>query len=234
MANPIQMQDTINQLATNNQALTMSSREIATLCDKEHSNVLRDIRNMLSDLGHSFLNDEYYQILTDERNYTTEILLNKNLSLNLVTGYNAKLRLAIIKRWQELEQSNQIALPTTYLEALEALVISEKAKQALEHQAKLDAPKVAHYDLVADRTNLVNATQVASKVKMSAVVLNRYLDDLGVYNKSVKRNKRTFNHWFIESGLGQMVQTDTGFDQALFTHKGEAWVVERLVSEGVV
>ena len=29
-----------------NQVLTMSSREIATLCDKEHRNVLADIRTM--------------------------------------------------------------------------------------------------------------------------------------------------------------------------------------------
>ena len=46
---------------------TMSSREIATLCEKEHKNVIRDIRNMLDSLDGSLLNHEYYQILTDER-----------------------------------------------------------------------------------------------------------------------------------------------------------------------
>ena len=45
---------------------TMSSREIATLCEKEHKNVIRDIRNMLDSLDGSLLNHEYYQILTDE------------------------------------------------------------------------------------------------------------------------------------------------------------------------
>lgn len=80
---------------------TMSSLEIAELCQKTHANVLRDIRVMFDHLGHSFLNDEQYQILKDERGYTAEILLNKNLTLNLVSGYNAQLRMAIIKRWQE-------------------------------------------------------------------------------------------------------------------------------------
>ena len=51
---------------------TMSSREIATLCEKEHKNVIRDIRNMLDSLDGSLLNHEYYQILTDERGYTGE------------------------------------------------------------------------------------------------------------------------------------------------------------------
>ena len=222
MTKPIQMQ-----------AQTMSSREIATLCEKEHFHVKRDIEVLCEQLEVDI--SKFGGIYLDSMNREqTEYLLDKETCLCLVAGYNAKLRLAIIKRWQELEQSNQIALPQTYLEALEALVVSEKAKQALEHQAKLDAPKVAHYNLVADRTNLINATQVASKLGMSAVVLNRYLDDLGVYNKSIKRNKRTFNLWFIESGLGQMVQTETGFDQALFTHQSEAWVIEKLVSEGVV
>ena len=31
--------------------LTMSSNEIATLCEKEHKNVIRDIRTMLAELG---------------------------------------------------------------------------------------------------------------------------------------------------------------------------------------
>ena len=33
-----------------NQVLTMSSREIATLCDKRHDNVMADIRKMLDEL----------------------------------------------------------------------------------------------------------------------------------------------------------------------------------------
>lgn len=215
------------------QVKTMSSREIATLCQKSHDNVLKLVRSLIE--GGIVKSTTPHQYTHPQNGQTyTEYLSDKRDSLVIVARLSPEFTAAVIDRWQELEQSNQIALPQTYLEALEALVVSEKAKQALEHQAKLDAPKVAHYNLVADRTNLINATQVASKLGMSAVVLNRYLDDLGVYNKAVKRNKRTFNLWFIERGLGQMVQTDTGFDQALFTHQGEAWVIEKLVSEGVV
>lgn len=134
----------------------------------------------------------------------------------------------------ECEKRLQATMPQTYIEALQALLDSEKQKQALLEQAQKDAPKVRHYDLVAERTNLMNASQVGSKVGLSAVRLNKYLDEFGVYNKAIKRNKRTFNHWFIERGLGKMIQGEQGYDQAVFTHTGEAWVIEKLANEGVI
>ena len=114
---------TINQLTTNNQALTMSSREIATLCDKEHKNVKRDIEVMAEQLELDTLKFEH--IYKDSQNREqTEYLLDKETCLCLVAGYNAKLRLAIIKRWQELEQSATITDPL--------LLIAHMATQAYE------------------------------------------------------------------------------------------------------
>nr|DAT24647.1 MAG TPA: AntA/AntB antirepressor [Caudoviricetes sp.] len=138
------------------------------------------------------------------------------------------------KYFIECEKRLHATMPQTYIEALQALLDSEKQKQALLTQVQKDAPKVRHYDLVAERTNLMNASQVGSKIGISAFRINKYLDEFGVYNKAVKRNKRTFNHWFIERGLGKMIQGEMGYDQAVFTHQGEAWVIEKLANEGVI
>ena len=224
---------------------TMSSREIATLCDKEHRNVCRDIENLNATYGQMGMLKIEQTPYTHEQNGQTyyEYQLTKEQTIDLITGYRADLRIRINRRWQELEKAISLVLPdfSNPAEAARAWAAefekreqAEKAKIALEQQAKLDAPKVAHYDLVADRKNLLNATQIGTKVGLSAVKLNKLLDDFDVYNKSVKRNARTFNLWFIERGFGEMKQSEAGYDQALFTHKGEAWIIEKLTNEGVV
>lgn len=103
----------MNNLAILNQtAQTMSSREIAKLCDKEHKHVVRDIQVMFEQLNI----DEtgYAHFWTHPQNGQTyrEFLLDKDLTLTLVSGYSAVLRYRIIQRWQQLEQQNKSpALP---------------------------------------------------------------------------------------------------------------------------
>lgn len=83
-------------------AATMSSKEIAELTGKFHSNVIRDIRAMLEGMGdESDLN--HVVAVKDSRGYTAEILLDRYHTEVLVTGYDVKRRAAVIKRWYELE-----------------------------------------------------------------------------------------------------------------------------------
>ena len=107
---------------TSNQPLTMSSLDIAEMCEKQHRNVMADIKTMLEQLEIS--SAEFSAQYKDKSGKMNPCFnLNKEMSLTLVAGYNVKLRHKIIKRWQELE--NQVtapALPTNYKEALLALV----------------------------------------------------------------------------------------------------------------
>lgn len=212
------------QMLQANQVKTMSSREIAELCDKHHRHVKRDIETMLECLEKDA--SKFGHIFFDSMNRAqTEYLLDKDLTLTLVAGYSAPIRYRIIQRWQELEQAATPAIPQSFSEAL--LLAGE-----LQKQIEQNAPKVAHYDNVVNRRGLLNATQVAQKLRMSAVAMNKVLAEIGVYNKAVKRS-RVFQQWFITEGFGVIKQTNQGHSQALFTTKGEAWVVERLISEGV-
>lgn len=84
----------------------MSSREIAELTGKAHKDVLRDTRRMLEDLEMAERNFArgYLDANKQER---PEYHLPKDLSICLVAGYDAKLRLTIIRRWDELEKAAQ-------------------------------------------------------------------------------------------------------------------------------
>ncbi len=103
-----------NLIATN--VLTMSSREIAQLTNKEHKNVKRDIEKMLSELKEDALTFE--RIYTDSMNRKqSEYLLDKDHTECLLSGYSAELRMRVIKRWHELEKviNNQIKQDNTGL-----------------------------------------------------------------------------------------------------------------------
>ncbi|WP_286796580.1 Rha family transcriptional regulator [Psychrobacter sp. UBA6291] len=213
----------IQTLQINNQ--TMSSREIADLCEKQHGHVKRDIETMCQQIEIDASKFGYTYIDASNRRQF-EYMLDKDLTITLVAGYNAQLRYRIVKRWQELEaNASSPVIPQSFADALQ--LAADQARQL-----ELAKPKISHYDNVVERAGLLNATQVAQKVRLSAVAMNKILDELGVYNKAVKRS-RVFQQWFIDKGLGEVKQTDQGFSQAMFTKRGEAWIIERLISEGV-
>ncbi len=203
----------------------MSSREMANLCDKQHDNTLRLIRSLIergllkNTTPHNYIHEQngqqYIEFLSDQRD-----------SLVIVARLSPEFTAAVIDRWQALEaNANSPVIPQNFADALQ--LAADQARQL-----ELAKPKVLHYDNVVERAGLLNATQVAQKVRLSAVAMNKVLDELGVYNKAVKRS-RVFQQWFIDKGLGEVKQTDQGFSQALFTKRGEAWIIERLISEGV-
>ncbi len=208
---------------------TMSSREIAELTGKQHGHVVRDIELLnetLIEESLSIIGESFYT--ADNGQVYREFLLTQAQTIDLMTGYNRNLRVRINRRWQELEQrvaAPVFQIPQTLGEALQ--LAADQAKQL-----ELAAPKVAHYDKVVDRHTLLTATQVGQKIGLSAIMLNRVLSEIGVYNMAHKRG-RAFKQWFVDKGLGEMKQTDMGHSQALFSLKGEAWVIERLANESV-
>lgn len=93
-------------LPRNSAPLTMTSREIAELTDKEHFNVTRDIREMFESLEIDAFSFEGIYLDTMNREQI-EYILDHELTMTLLTGYNAKLRRAVINRWKELESKTE-------------------------------------------------------------------------------------------------------------------------------
>ena len=225
------------QLAEIQSNKTMSSREIADLCGARHNDVIATIERLFSKGLLRESRKTLREYISPNGGRPTMVYdLTKTDTMKVVSGYNDEVRSRIIDRWQELESSQSLALPnfTDPAEAAIAWANEYKAKQALAIELKAAEPKINHYDKVVERKNLLNATQVGEKLDgMSAIILNRHLAELGVYNKAVKRGK-VFSTWFIQKGYGEMKQSDAGFDQALFTQKGQAWVIEQFTNEGII
>ena len=121
--------------------------------------------------------------------------------------------------------SDSAKLPQTFAEALQ--LAADQAKQL-----EIAAPKVDFYDRVADVGNLMTAGAVGKKIGMSAQVLNTNLDHFKVYDK--RQKGRVFNQWFIDKGYGEIKKTENGFNSSKFTNKGEQWIIEKFVDEGIV
>lgn len=212
-----------NLSISNNQTLTMSSKEIAAVVESRHDSVKRTMMT-LQDKG---LITFTHTVEKGEGRPAAVLHVNKRDSYVVVAQLSPEFTAVLVDRWQELEAKQQPQIPTNFAEALQ--LAADQAKQL-----ELAAPKVAFVDNFVSRDGLMTATQVASKHKMSAVKLNKLLDELGgVYNQSVKRG-RVFIQSFIDSGYGELKQTEQGYSQALFTPAGEVYINEKLISEGVI
>ena len=217
------------QLATiaNTNTQTMSSREISDLTGKELSHIHRDIRAMVCALEDDPVLDDLKED-KDVRGYTTVFHLNKELTLTLVAGYNVKLRLAIVKRWQELEAQVKPAftLPQTFAQAL--ALAAQMALELEQKQLQLEAakPKVEYVDKYVERNNLKSITDVAKEMGISSKALGVWLRKNG--HAWTNKTPVRWTQPFMDKGYGEMKQytTNGGFDgtQAMFTAAGDVFV----------
>lgn len=125
------------------QATTMSSREIAELCDKRHDNVLRDIEKMLAEI--TDLKTEASDLLSSYKDTTGRLLkeyrLPKDLTVTLITGYRADLRYKVVKRLEELETQTKPQAPAVPnfmdpVQAAEAWIAAYKAQQIAQQKVE--------------------------------------------------------------------------------------------------
>lgn len=126
--------------------VTMSSREIAEICEKRHANVIRDIDKAIvsdistnSDMSRLFTNTNYMDEKGESRR---EVMCTKKGTLLLVTGYSIEHRMRLIDRWMELEEAKK---PKTTAELLvvqaQLLVEHERRVAALEVEQKIIAER---------------------------------------------------------------------------------------------
>lgn len=128
------MTNSIALLATQSSEMTMSSLEIAALTGKEHKNVLADIRKMLNELeltaaefsaAVNYVGNNNAQLTRETFN------LPKHECMVLVTGYSIKLRSAVLRRWQELEDAQRAPAKPAYS------FLTSTSRERIEHEMAL-------------------------------------------------------------------------------------------------
>lgn len=244
-------------------ALTMSSREIAELTGKRHDHVLRDIRTMLVQLygddevrsglpdrdkmevffnkigwgiDSPMLGDHRVKGVTvnrDARGYISEISLDYNHTMTLISGYSVNLRKAIIDKWQALEQQNSnvvFLVPQTLPEALR--LAADLAEQVEEQKAQITVlmPKAEFHDKVAQAINCQTVREVAKIIGTGEKRLFAWLRE----QKLLMLNNEPYQR-FVDSGHLKVVQkqyTDPHgeshiYRQTLITGKGLAYIQSR-------
>ncbi|HFA9657215.1 TPA: phage antirepressor KilAC domain-containing protein [Neisseria gonorrhoeae] len=136
--------------------------------------------------GCEFFNTLANQTLTD---YAITFDCAKEISMIQRSKKGKEAREYFIECEKQLRRG-KFALPTTYKEALQSLLIEVEAKERLQVQNELQAkelekqaPKVAYYDEVMTSQSTYNANQIAKELGMSAVTLNKKLHELKVQYK---------------------------------------------------
>ena len=218
----------IQTLQTNNNQ-TMSSREIAGLCNKDHRHVLRDIDDL----------NATYEVMAlpkvGQSNYTADngqsyrqYLLNKEQTIDLITGYRADIRIRINRRWQELEaQASAPVIPATLSEALR---LAADQAELIEHQQSrlaLVEPKAAALDVIDSSIGSINVRDTA---KTLGIPQNKFVNWCIAHDWMYRDNRNKLKMSSIRMKQGFMEERAVTYQgnsnervattQPLFTPKG--------------
>lgn len=202
-----------NQIATA-QIKSMSSLEIAKLTGKRHDHVMTDCKNLLDyyltiyspEKSGELIKSDTYKDASGKSNKCYQ--LNKDASLDLITGYSLPHRHAVNQRWQELE-ANQLTI--TFPEALRLLADKTEAEEALKLQVETQAqeieilePKAQALDRLENSDGTLNVTEASKVLKVKRDWLFSYLN-------SIKWIYRSSGNWLGYSDKEQqgLVKNDT-------------------------
>lgn len=210
----------------------MSSREIAELTRKEHKNVLRVIRDLISG---GILDAQIEPLKFEYRGQMFDYFeIGKRDTLVLVARLSPEFTAAVIDRWQELEEKNgKPTLPGDYLSALKALTVEVEQRQQLESQLALAAPKVEFVDSYVEAKGSLGFRETCKLLRVKENEFRCLLVDQRVMYYLAGKLTPYSQH--IDAGRFTVKTGEAGnghaFTQVKFTPKGIQWIAGTLMAK---
>jgi phage regulator Rha-like protein len=157
----------MNDLTNFSSEMTMTTVEIAELCNKRHDNVMR-VANQLAGKGiiTSPQIEELFTVNNGAKLPRSIFRLNKTESLNLVANLSPEFTARVIDRWQELENAAP-ALPnfSDEIEAAQAWIEAKKGERKAQLALEEAAPKIESYEhFIEGRSENYNLTRAMKTV----------------------------------------------------------------------
>ncbi len=214
----------MNKLIVND-AVTMSSREIADLVQSKHSDVKRSAERLAAG---GVLTAPLAQFDFEHNgNVYQEYRFNKRDSLVVVARLSPEFTAAVVDRWQELEEGRNISVPRSLPEALRLAADLAEQKEQLTLQLAAAAPKVEFVDRYCSASGSLSFRQVAKLLKAKETEFRLFL----IENDIMYRlgGALTPRHQHIDAGrfevkTGTSTTSNHAFSQARFTAKGVKWI----------
>jgi len=213
---------------SNNGALTMSSIDIATLCEKRHDHVMVDVRKMIFELGLTIPDFSGVYTAHNNQEYACFHLPRRECDI-LIAGYSIKYRAAIVDRWRELESSNSATLPDFTNPAIAARAWADEVEQKQSALLQLESAKPA----VEFVERYVSADSGSKGFRQVAKLLNANERELRQFLSDEKIMYRLASEWMpygnhIEAGRFEVktgvADNEHTFNSAKFTAKGINWI----------
>lgn len=218
------------QYPVNDQTLTMTSREIAEVTGKRHPDVKRDIETMMEQLQEDV--SKFARIYLDSMNRKqTEYILDREHTECLVTGYSALLRMKVIKRMHELEES--VRIPQTLPEALRLAADLAEQKAELESKLAIAAPKAEFVDSYVEASGSMGFRETSKLLKVKETDFRLFLIEQGIMYRLAGKLSPYSQH--LDAGrftvkTGENQHNGHAFTQVKFTPKGIQWIAGLLAA----
>lgn len=169
----------------------VSARELYLFLGYDPSHYSRWAKSNIVENPFAIENEDWVALATDgeldnqnvnpTKDYAISIVMAKKISMMAKTEKGDKIRDYFIECEKKAKELAAKALPQTYIEALEALLESEKQKQQLQLEAKEAKDNVKR--LIHD-VKTYTSGEIAKELGMrSAIELNKALEKMGVQFK---------------------------------------------------